>query len=125
MLHLMQLGQTPSQATQTPSSAALVNCVGEFKKSPEGALVPVPVHPQLSALRLLPGDTLVLCSDGIPDYGGLDEEDAEAQVLKLVEAAFSAPKAAFDLIALANQGGGGDNLSCIVLRLYAQGETSP
>ena len=122
--HLMQLGQTPSQATQAPSSAALVNCVGEFKKSAEGALVPVPVHPQLSALRLLPGDTLVLCSDGIPDYGGLDEEDAEVHVLKLVEAAFSAPKAAFDLITLANQGGGGDNLSCIVLRLYAQGETS-
>jgi len=123
--HLMQLGQTPSQASQAPSSAALVNCVGEFKKSAEGGLVPVPVHPQLTLLRLLPGDTLLLCSDGIPDYAGLDEEDAERRMLAAVEGAFSAPKAAFDLIALANAGGGGDNISCVVLRLHAAQEDAP
>jgi serine/threonine protein phosphatase PrpC len=119
--HLMQMGQSPSQAYQAPSSAALVNCVGEFKKGADGQLIPVPVQPQLTSLSLLPGDTVVLCSDGVPDYGGVDEEDAEAHVLALVEGAFSAPKAAFDLISLANQGGGGDNLSCIVLRFH-QGE---
>ena len=116
--HLMQMGQTPTQAYQAPSSAALVNCVGEFKKDSEGRLLPVPVQPQLTALHLLPGDTIVLCSDGIPDYGGVDEEDAERKIQSLVEGAFSAPKAAFDLISLANQGGGGDNLSCIVLRFH-------
>jgi serine/threonine protein phosphatase PrpC len=120
--HLMQLGQPPAQAAQAPSSAALVNCVGEFKKSPEGRLVPVPVHPQLTLLRLLPGDTLLLCSDGIPDYAGLDEEDAERRMLAAVEGAFSAPKAAFDLITLANAGGGGDNISCVVLRFHAAQE---
>jgi serine/threonine protein phosphatase PrpC len=114
--HLMQMGQTPSQAYQAPSSAALVNCVGEFKKDHEGRLEAVPVQPQLASLRLLPHDTIVLCSDGIPDYGGFDEEDAERKILNLVESAFSAPKAAFDLVTLANQGGGGDNISCIVLR---------
>lgn len=116
--HLIQMGQTPTQAYQAPSSAALVNCVGEFKKSQEGVLIPVPVQPQLTSLHLLPGDTIVLCSDGIPDYGGVDEEDAEAYILSRVETAFSAPKAAFELITLANQGGGGDNLSCIVLRFH-------
>lgn len=116
--HLMQMGQTPTQAYQAPSSAALVNCVGEFKKNSEGVLVPVPVQPQLTTLHLMPGDTIVLCSDGIPDYGGVDEEDAERKILSLVEGAFSAPKAAFDLISLANHGGGGDNLSCIVLRFF-------
>ena len=95
-----------------------MNCVGEFKKDSEGRLVPVPVQPQLTELHLLPGDTIVLCSDGIPDYGGVDEEDAERKIQSLVEGAFSAPKAAFDLISLANQGGGGDNLSCIVLRFH-------
>ena len=123
--HLVQLGQTPAQAYQAPSAAALVNCVGEFKKNAEGRLVPVPVHPQLTSLRLLPGDTLLLCSDGIPDYAGLDEEDAERRMLATVEGAFSAPKAAFDLIALANSGGGGDNISCVVLRLHAAQEEAP
>jgi serine/threonine protein phosphatase PrpC len=64
----------------------------------------------------LPGDQLVLCSDGIPDYAGVDEEDAEDNILRCVESALTVHHAAFELITLANKGGGGDNLSCIVLK---------
>lgn len=114
--HLLQARQTPSQAQQSPSAAALVHCVGEFSKNNEQHLIPNQISPQLREIKLLPGDQLVLCSDGIPDYAGVDEEDAEAKILRSVEEALSVHHAAFELITLANRGGGGDNLSCIVLK---------
>ena len=114
--HLLQARQSPAQAQQSPSAAALVHCVGEFTKDPEQRLQASPISPQLRELKLLPGDQLVLCSDGIPDYAGVDEEDAEACILRCVEKALTVHHAAFELISLANQGGGGDNLSCIVLK---------
>ena len=114
--HLIQMGQTPTQAYQTPSAAALINCVGEFQKDSENKLIPAPMKPQISNINLLPGDHLILCSDGIPDYGGIDEEDAERNIVKIISEAYTPSRAAFELITLANLGGGGDNLSCIVLR---------
>ena len=121
--HLMQMGQTPTQAQQTPSASALINCVGEFKKNTENRLVPVHIRPQFLELNLLADDYLVLCSDGLPDYGGTDEEDAERNILRVVESSFSTSRAAFELISLANRGGGGDNLSCIVLHFFSDQET--
>ena len=114
--HLLQAQQTPSQAQQSPSAAALVHCVGEFSKDADQRLVATPISPQLRELKILPGDQLVLCSDGIPDYAGVDEEDAEDNILRCVESALTVHHAAFELITLANKGGGGDNLSCIVLK---------
>lgn len=117
--HLLQAKQTPSQAQQSPSAAALVHCVGEFSKNEENKLVPVQIQPQLRELKLLPGDTLLFCSDGIPDYSGLDEEDSEELMREVVENALTVHHAAFELVSLANRGGGGDNLSCIVIQFYS------
>jgi serine/threonine protein phosphatase PrpC len=120
---MMSCGQLPTQAQQTPSSAALMNCVGKFRKDEERqCVVPNQIQPQIIHITLLPGDYLVLCSDGIPDYGGVDEEDAEQSIVDLIESAITMPRAAFELITLANRGGGGDNLSCIVLRFYEEKE---
>ncbi|MGK0359598.1 MAG: serine/threonine protein phosphatase PrpC, partial [Bradymonadia bacterium] len=47
---------------------------------------------------------------------GYDEEHAEARMCQMVEQAPGAQWAAFELMVLANRGGGGDNISCIVLR---------
>jgi protein phosphatase len=113
---LLRMGRTPSVARQVPSGGALVRCVGEFDKDGDDRLVPVPLEPEFRELRLLPGDMLVLTSDGVPDYGGLDEEDAEENIRRAVETAPGAPWAAFELVVLANHGGGGDNIGCIVLR---------
>lgn len=107
---------TPRVARSAPAAAALIRCVGEFDKNEDDRLVPVPLQPEFRQLTLLPGDQLVLCSDGIPDYAGYDEEHAEAQMCSLVEQAPGAQWAAFELMVLANRGGGGDNISCIVLR---------
>ena len=119
--HLLQARQSPAQAQQSPSAAALVHCVGEFSKDVEQRLQASPITPQLREVKLLPGDQLVLCSDGVPDYAGVDEEDAEDCILKCVENALTVHHAAFELISLANRGGGGDNLSCIVLK-FSEGK---
>ena len=117
--HLLQAKQSPTQAQQSPSSSALVHCVGEFTKDSESKLVASQLTPQLREMRLLPGDQILLCSDGLPDYSGIDEADAEDKMRKCVEESFNVHHAAFELISLANRGGGGDNLSCIVLKFTA------
>ena len=117
--HLLQAQQSPTQAQQSPSSSALVHCIGEFTKNADQQLVPSKINPQLRELRLLPGDCLLLCSDGLPDYSGTDEGDAEERMRQCIEDGFNVHHAAFELISLANRGGGGDNLSCIVLKFVA------
>lgn len=107
---------TPRVARSAPAAAALIRCVGEFDKDDEDRLVPVPLQPEFRVISLLPGDQLVLCSDGIPDYAGYDEEHAETRMCRVVEQAPGAQWAAFELMVLANRGGGGDNISCVVLR---------
>ena len=114
--HLLQARQSPMQAQQSPSSSALIHCIGEFAKGEDQSIVPTKITPQLKELNILPGDYLVLCSDGIPDYSGIDEEDAEERIKRCVQESYNVHHAAFELIALANRGGGGDNLSCIVLK---------
>ena len=114
--------QSPTQAQQSPSSSALVHCIGEFTKDAESKLVASQLTPQLREIRLLPGDQILLCSDGLPDYSGIDEADAEEKMKKCVEESFNVHHAAFELISLANRGGGGDNLSCIVLKFTADQE---
>ncbi len=117
---LIRNGRAPSVARQVPGANALVQCVGEFERNQEGDLVPVPLQPEFFEMRMLPNDYLVLCSDGVTDYAGFDEEDSELLIRQIVEAAPDCRTAAFDLMVAANRGGGGDNICCIVL-----GFTSP
>ena len=112
---LVRMGRPPSLARAVPSAAALVRCVGEFEKDSDDRLVAADLNPGFRSFTLLPGDSLVLCSDGIPDYGGFDHEDADDRIREIVETADGARWAAFELMVLANRGGGGDNISCIVL----------
>ncbi|MBU0552113.1 SpoIIE family protein phosphatase [Myxococcota bacterium] len=117
---LMQMGQPPAIARQVQGANALVRCVGEFEKGEGDRLKPVLLQPEILHLNLLPGDTLIFCSDGVPDYAAWDEEEAEARICAEVEEADDALTAAFELMVLANRGGGGDNISCIVLRCYTE-----
>lgn len=114
---LMRQGRQPTFARNFTGGNALIRCVGEFEKTAAGDIVAVPLRPEFVEIMLMPGDTILMCSDGIPDYAGLDEEDAERVMLEVVENAPGAPWAAFDLMVSANRGGGGDNISCIVLRV--------
>lgn len=120
--HLLQARQSPMQAQQSPSASALIHCIGEFVKGEDQKIVPAKIIPQLKELKMIPGDYLVLCSDGIPDYTGIDEEDSEEKIRRCVLESYNVHHAAFELIALANRGGGGDNLSCIVLKFTADSQ---
>jgi protein phosphatase len=74
---------------------------------------PEEVHPSLHWEEILPGDTIVLCSDGLH---GLVDDDTIAHVVSLE----TDPRAASDqLVDLANFAGGLDNISVIVV--YVEG----
>lgn len=63
--------------------------------------------------RLLPGTRLLLCSDGL--WGSLDDE----LILKTTEEAADVQEACDQLIALANQAGGPDNVTAVLVEMPA------
>ena len=114
---LISMGKDYNTSVNTPNGAALVRCVGEFEFDEDRGLVPVPLKPDFGELQLLPGDVLILCSDGIPDYIASSEEQSERRILEMVHEAPSAAHLAYDLVVAANRGGGGDNLTCTVIKI--------
>lgn len=114
---LMRNGHAPARALHSQGANALVRCVGDFERAADGALMALPLQPEHLKLTLLPGDRIVLCSDGIVDYAGFDEEAAEQLIVDITNEAPSARVAAFELMVAANRGGGGDNISCIVVHV--------
>jgi serine/threonine protein phosphatase PrpC len=73
-------------------------------------------EPDLQLREARPGDRYLLCSDGLHQVVAAD---ALARVLLTVT---DPDEAAADLIALAIDGGGPDNVSCIVADVVAQEE---
>jgi serine/threonine protein phosphatase PrpC len=63
---------------------------------------------------LLEGDTILLCSDG------LTRELSDAQIAAILGDAEDAQEAAGRLVELANQAGGEDNITAIVVRHAAK-----
>jgi len=68
------------------------------------------VEVSVSEEMLVEGDTFVLCSDG------LTRELSDSQIAAILEANEDAQKAADRLVDLANQAGGGDNITAMVMR---------
>lgn len=70
-------------------------------------------------LQLLPGDVLLLCTDGLTDLVDDDE------ILAIVRQHASLERAADVLIELANQRGGHDNITVVLLQMLGESPTVP
>ena len=109
------------------AGAPLVGYVGHF--TPDG--VPTPAPPFTRALTLLPGEWLILCSDGLTDYGGPEEAAIGTLLTATVRDAKGATPAAraMDicraLVDAANRGGGGDNVTVLALTLSSEYGAAP
>jgi serine/threonine protein phosphatase PrpC len=114
---LIGMGKDYNESSRAPNAAALVRCVGEFEFNSEHHLAPVPLKPDFGELYLLAGDVVILCSDGIPDYMASSEEQTENLIIDMIENAPSTAHLAYDLVVAANRGGGGDNLTCTVIKV--------
>lgn len=93
--------------------AALTSYVGHFDEEDRPAALP----PQQRAVTLLPGEHLVLCSDGLTDFATTNPGDMAAMLEDHLSSAKSVGHACRDLVAQANAGGGGDNITVLAARI--------
>jgi serine/threonine protein phosphatase PrpC len=89
--------------THPPTDGALTRCLGAWPR----------VDVSISAVRRAPGDTFVLCSDGL---WNVVPEDA---IVRIVLGAADLGEAADRLIEAANAAGGPDNITAVVVRPLA------
>jgi protein phosphatase len=92
---------TPEEARTHPLRNVISRCLGTDKT----------VQPEIQSLAWAPGDTLIMCSDGLT--GMLEDGEIEA-VLR--SAGDDLEAACRTLISLANERGGKDNISVILAR---------
>lgn len=96
-----------------PAGFALVGYLGHFNElmRPEG------LSAHHLSFTMLSGESLVMCSDGVTDYVGETHPEVAAALSDVVTGE-DPDEAARRLLARANRGGGGDNCTCVVARLW-------
>ena len=91
----------PAEAQQSQWSQMIWNAIGSEGSDPQ---------PAVRKVELAPGDTLLLCTDGLPKHVTDDE------IRTCLQAQEPAETTCQNLIDLANAGGGSDNITVIVGR---------
>ncbi|HEY1097906.1 MAG TPA: protein phosphatase 2C domain-containing protein, partial [Myxococcota bacterium] len=117
----LRLGLSFRDAAHIQMGTALTRVVGRVIVEDGGSCRPDPFEPELFRLRLLPGDRLLLCSDGVADFAagaGAPPAEQDAKMLQTVLEFEDPGRAAFELVVLANRVGGYDNISCVVLAVH-------
>lgn len=105
---LVRTGQiAPDKARLHPKRNVITRAVGSDKK----------VEPDIFSLPMLPGDRLILCSDGLT--GGVDDRT----IAELASPTHQAEDAAQQLIAAANNAGGTDNITVVIGDIEADGDS--
>jgi protein phosphatase len=74
-------------------------------------------QPELAKAQLEPGDTLLLCSDG------LNKHVSDEQIQRVLEGAEPSAKRAAKLVELANAGGGTDNITAVIAQMHRSNGT--
>jgi serine/threonine protein phosphatase PrpC len=101
---LIQLGQlTPEEARTHPQRSVIYKNLGDKPA----------VEPDITTRQLEPGDRLLLCSDGLS--GMLDDQ----HMFQIIMSSQHPQEACRRLIAAANEAGGEDNISAIIVELEA------
>ncbi|TVQ92224.1 MAG: hypothetical protein EA397_07650 [Deltaproteobacteria bacterium] len=108
----LRLWQGGHELRWDPAGYALIGYIGHFNEDYRDE----PLQPHQLSFTLLPGERLVLCSDGITDYIA-QHHPAAASIVYRASAESHPADAAVALTAAANRGGGGDNCSVIVATL--------
>ncbi len=111
---LMRMVERDPSELPSREDNALTHYLGHFDEHGRPLLPPV-WHRRI---RVLPGESLVLCTDGVPDYA-TPLHAAFSRLLHQSVNSMSPLDAARHLIATANDGGGGDNATAIVAKLRA------
>ncbi len=93
---------TETQAARIPAARTLASAIGSTD-----------LMPAIGLIDLDPGDSLMLCTDG------LTKHVTDAQLTDVLSLATSSEAACGELLALALAGGGTDNISVVVARLAA------
>jgi PPM family protein phosphatase len=126
---LLAEGTAPEEIRELGMMArALRECVGGCTKSENGelAIMPETCTPRISRWPLVPGDVIVLCTDGLVEEGFFLEPGTVADIVRknkdrtaadlaliLVEAADAMQR----LPSIMEPEGFGDNISCVVIKV--------
>ena len=97
-----------------PHAGSLVQCLGYYEDDQT-----CDISYDLYTMHLIPGDTLMLTTDGILDYIACNIADSESRIAEIVRLSNSAALACLELIMQANVGGGGDNCGVGIVRVLA------
>lgn len=96
-----------------PAGFALVGYLGHFNDEQR----PEALSAHHTSFTLLPGESIHISSDGVTDYVGETHPEV-AQIIADVVSGTDPEDAARTMVTLANKGGGGDNCTAIVARLW-------
>jgi protein phosphatase len=113
----LQIGQDLRSLQNLMGGSLITRCVGSCRKDEQLKVVPLQLQADFFDLALIPGDTIVFCSDGLSDYAGETEEEARDMISKIIDVHTEPISACFWMVALANQRGGGDNISVIEIKV--------
>jgi protein phosphatase len=126
---LLAHGSSPEEIRELGAMArALRECVGGCIRTDDGELgiLPESTRPKVSRWPLVPGDVIVLCTDGLVEEGYFLEPNTVAEIVRkyrnrpaadiallLVDAADALQR----LPTVLEPDGFGDNISCIVIKI--------
>ncbi|HEX3987182.1 MAG TPA: Stp1/IreP family PP2C-type Ser/Thr phosphatase [Acidobacteriaceae bacterium] len=101
----MRLGTiTAEEAERSPFRSVITRAVGTQPS----------VSEEILELAVQPGDLFLLCTDGLTREVG---EDEIARILAIAAASANLDPAAFRLVESANEAGGRDNITCLLVRI--------